>query len=316
MCKREIEFLQEDKKNSGRGKAMDISQLRYFKEAAENENITKAAKKLSTTQPALSKTIGKLETELGVKLFDRVGKNIILNEKGRIVLDYTKKILGRMEDISAEFNDMTLQLPSQVKVCMNAATKLMPQLILGFKCQYPHIKIVILQENALEKDISNCDVYIDSSNYKETSENCCVLLKEECFIGLPVEHPLAQKESITLEEVSEESFLILQNKRPLSEITNKFCEKAGFTPNITLECDNHDTIFSFIQIGMGIAFVPKLTWNAQGNEGISLVKVKDQHCYRFINLYWNKNRYLSKGAKLFMDYAINYFKNLKSNDDI
>ena len=84
---------------------MDISQLKYFEVCANLENITKAADKLNIVQPALSQSIRKLEVELGVNLFDRIGRSIRLNDNGRILLKYTGQILALMESAKGELQD-------------------------------------------------------------------------------------------------------------------------------------------------------------------------------------------------------------------
>ena len=81
---------------------MDIHSLIYFKKVAELQHFTRAAEELRVAQPSLSRTISALETELGVKLFDRVGKNVTLNRFGEILLRHTNAILQEMQDISTE----------------------------------------------------------------------------------------------------------------------------------------------------------------------------------------------------------------------
>ena len=88
-----------------RGIFMEITHLRYFKKTAELEHITKAAQELHVAQPSLSRTISMLEDELKVKLFNRKGKSIELNEYGIIVLNHTNRILKELEAIHREIDD-------------------------------------------------------------------------------------------------------------------------------------------------------------------------------------------------------------------
>ncbi len=95
---------------------MDILQLTYFKKIAELENVSKASEELMVAQPSLSKVIKTLETELDTKLFDRVGKKIVLNNNGRILLAHTNLILQNIEDARAEIMDSDSKLTGTVTI--------------------------------------------------------------------------------------------------------------------------------------------------------------------------------------------------------
>ena len=85
---------------------MELLQLQYFKTIAECQHITKAANKLMISQPSLSNTLSRIENELGVQLFDRQGRNIVLNNYGRIVLEHTNNILRELDNIHTEIDKM------------------------------------------------------------------------------------------------------------------------------------------------------------------------------------------------------------------
>ena len=86
---------------------MELNQLKCFLEVARLEHITQAAEQLHITQPALSKVIARLEDDLGVKLFDREGKNIRLNEYGRVALRYAQRIMYTIGDLQAELEELS-----------------------------------------------------------------------------------------------------------------------------------------------------------------------------------------------------------------
>ena len=125
---------------------MEITHLRYFKKTAELEHITKAAQELHVAQPSLSRTISMLEDELKVKLFNRKGKSIELNEYGIIVLNHTNRILKELEAIHREIDDARENSVMNVTFSMNAASTLIPRLVRGFKEEHSDIRLHILQE--------------------------------------------------------------------------------------------------------------------------------------------------------------------------
>ena len=125
---------------------MEITHLRYFKKTAELEHITKAAQELHVAQPSLSRTISMLEDELKVKLFNRKGKSIELNEYGIIVLNHTNRILKELEAIHREIDDARENSVMNVTFSMNAASTLIPRLVRGFKEEHSDIRLHILIE--------------------------------------------------------------------------------------------------------------------------------------------------------------------------
>ncbi|MDR3271268.1 MAG: LysR family transcriptional regulator [Peptococcaceae bacterium] len=291
---------------------MELSHLKYFMEAADMQHITKAAHNLFITQPSLSKTIKNLEDEIGVKLFDRVGKRIQLNAKGRVVYKYTKKIFENLDSMKTEIEDLREASANTLTIAMSAATKLTPVMLMGFHTKYPAIKIEILYDLPEDEMRKNSDLYITASRERPSDESSSVLLEEECFIALPVNHAQAKKNEIQLRDLENENFLVLYRHKSLGEMTRDLCISAGFKPNIVLECSHHDTILTFIAIGMGIAIIPSISWNDYSMYPIKTVRLKDAPCHRYVNIYWHNDRYISQAARLFMDFAHQFFRDLTS----
>ena len=142
---------------------MDIHSLIYFKKVAELQHFTRAAEELRVAQPSLSRTISALETELGVKLFDRVGKNVTLNRFGEILLRHTNAILQEMQDIRTELSEERQEGGRTVTISLYAASKLLPQLITAFKAEYPSIRLQIVQEDLSKLGEGERDIAIFSS---------------------------------------------------------------------------------------------------------------------------------------------------------
>ena len=109
---------------------MDIHELTYFKKVAELQHMTRAAQELRVAQPALSRTISGLEQELGVKLFERKGKSIALNQYGTILLQHTQRILQEMAEIERDLSEAKGEATRTVTITLYAASKLLPRLVM------------------------------------------------------------------------------------------------------------------------------------------------------------------------------------------
>ncbi|MCJ7840473.1 LysR family transcriptional regulator [Lederbergia sp. NSJ-179] len=289
---------------------MELQYLRYFKVIAELENMTRASEALHVAQPALSKTVRILEEELQVKLFNRKGKNIILNENGRILLKYTYQILNSLKDAKLEIAENNKIQENTVSIAMHAASRLIPPILLDFKKQYPNINFNIEQHRNKKYAEKNADFIIYSTKDKVIDRNVVTLLEEEILIAVPIDHPLAKKEQVYLEELASESFISLQQGKGLSDITNYYCRLAGFEPKIVLDSDDPATIRGLIAVGLGISFLPAITWKSDLVSNIKLLSISNFDCKRYIHISWKKGTYRSEASKLVCDYIIKFFKQL------
>lgn len=291
---------------------MDLHSLTYFKKAAELQHISRAAEELHVAQPSLSRTIAALEDDLGVQLFDRVGKNISLNKYGEIVLRRTNRILQEIADMEAELADTKGASNRSVSITLYAASKILPELIMAFKHEYPSIILRITQDDldvGIQKD---SDLSIFSSIQPTSGNNEVTLLEEDLLLALPDTNPHALAKSVDLRDMAGEEFICLQSGKSLRTITDMYCKIAGFTPNVILESDSPETVRELIRAGIGISFIPHITWKGMETKNIALLPVSYPKCKRYINLSWRQSSYLSPAALLFRDYVISYFRNLTS----
>ena len=282
---------------------MDLLQLRYFKKVAELENMTKAAEELRVAQPAISKMIRQLETELGSQLFDRIGRNIKLNNQGRLLLIYTNDILDNIDRIYRTIKGGETVIPP-ICFSVSVGSSLIPRILQEFSSLYPEYRIVI----NTSKSADPIDIELFQTLHEIHEENACTVLREEIVLAVPKGHPLAEKESINLEEIKDYSIIGPSSKRSYMQLMQPFFDIAGFHPKMVLEIDNPETLRKLINIGFGISFVPKQTWIDTVEKNIKFIHIKAPECYRYINLRWRKG-HLPENVVAFKDYLIDFFAN-------
>lgn len=288
--------------------------LWYFKNVAEMQNVSKASEKLRVAQPAVSKTVRLLEEELGFRLFDRSGNRIVLNENGAIFLKYVNTIFGALHDARQELLDSSGEDGSAEETSMSiaiySASKMMPLLLHGFKEQYPDMPLSLVIHNGRDAAVQDHDIMIfqDSEDLSETGLR--KLLEEEVYLAIPVSHPLAERESVDLAELSDSEFIALSSDYDFRAASEQVCRKAGFEPKIALECNDPGTVREFVNLGFGFAFMPKFTWGEVQDPGIRLVPIVNPKFYRKIYIAYRKDRYVSHSAKLFKNYAVEFFSNI------
>ena len=120
---------------------MDFLQLKYFKKVAECQSMTQAARELRVAQPAISKMIGNLERAIGFPVFDRKGRNIVLNQNGEILLEHVENIFGSMRNALDEIRDRNNQ-ERNVSLQLRAASKLFPDIASKFMRENPELRVL------------------------------------------------------------------------------------------------------------------------------------------------------------------------------
>jgi DNA-binding transcriptional LysR family regulator len=291
---------------------MDLLQLKYFLAVARLENVTRAAEELHIAQPSLSKTIARLEQDLGLPLFERSGKRIRLNLFGRTFLERVERSFSELEAGRRELADLAGLERGQVTVGASSS-RLMPDLLNKYLTERPHLKFGLrhyakqqeMQERLLKGDIDFSIFFLPIGHPDIHSEP---LIIEEIFLAVPTGHRLAGRRSIKLKEAASESFINYTTDSELWQITNGFCLQAGFTPTVVFEIESIDVTYSLVQAGLGVAFIPAY-WR-QEDTGGSPVKlhVQEPACRRTIWLSWVKDRYMTRAADDFRRFVLGYFR--------
>lgn len=281
--------------------------LSYFQKIARTEHLGQAAAELHVAQPSLSRTIRNLESELGVPLFDHRGRNIVLNTYGKILLKYVDRIFLNLEGARQEILDTAQMGGSIVSLSIYAASKVIPSLLSAFRQEHPHIRFEIFQQDPSSGNSHTADLNLFSSIHPMDNEHTVTLLEEEIVLAIPKSDPRAQAESLPLSAFAGDDFISLQPGKSLRTITDAFCSSAGFIPHINLECDSPSTVRDFIRAGLGISFVPCVTWSGVNDAHIALVHISAPRCRRYIGLSWNADAYLSPSAMMVRDFFVAHF---------
>ena len=288
---------------------MDFLQLFYFKTVAETNHITKAAKQLHISQPALSQMTKKLEKELSVSLFQRQTKGVVLTDEGELFLEYAAKALKEKEEIFQKLSDTKELVSGEILIQANAVSYLIAGLFCDFQKQHPHTRIKFVTDADFRQNIYHRDPFSSIHLFVTTNPpgNCRkqILLKERLVAALPLEHPLSTKKALSLSELREDSFLIFQGGE-LQELTETCCRQAGFSPNILMECHNTNILFNLVASGMGVSLFPE-SWKTFYNHDIHLVPLREPFG-RTVFLCWDGARYLNKAADLFRKFLEEQFQ--------
>lgn len=292
---------------------MEIQQLYYFKAVAELQHMTRAAEKLSISQPALSKSIANIEQELGIPLFDRHGRAIVLNRFGEMFLRHVDNILEEYSKMIREFEDITK--PGYGKVAFGfihtLGMEVVPELMAVVPTVYPNLEVSLNQATSLtllkrleEGVIDMCLTQEFTSKLIEVE--WVELWTEELFVIVPDTHPLAEKEEIQLKEIEGEPFISIKRGNSLRQIVDELLKKAGMKANISYAGEEMHTVAGFVGAGLGVSVIPDIKGLDHFN--VKKLSVIEPKCERKIGIAWAKDRYMSPAANEFKEFLIDYFK--------
>ncbi|RKN70690.1 LysR family transcriptional regulator [Paenibacillus ginsengarvi] len=290
---------------------MEWQQLEYFQVVAEEEHFTRAAQLLSIAQPTLSRSIAKLEEELGVPLFDRQGRHVKLNRYGQLFYRRATRILREMTDAKREIADM--QNPEQGSVSLAFLKSLglssVPELLRQFRRRYPYVTFQLHQNstNAMldQLEAGEIDYGLASITEMRPGIEWQQLWSEDIYVYVPNDHILADRSSVRLDELAHESFVILKQGYGARTVFDEACRKAGIAPHIAFESDEAVSAIGFVKAGLGITMLPAIS----GIDMTLLVRlpVSEPACRRTIGLAWNSHHYLDPTARLFRQFVSDYY---------
>lgn len=290
---------------------MELLQLQYFLAVARLEHMTEAAHSLHVTQSSLSKTIQRLEEDLGVPLFDRTSRKLRLNEFGSRFLLRAERALLELEEGRRELRDLSRQEQHTLELAVTTASML-PNILRAFRSENPaiqfHVQMVATEEMIALLHRGEVDFCLSSPPVYREEIACEIVYIDPILVAVPSNHRLAERTSVSLMDLQEEGFVGVKKGYGTRDLVDAVCKKAGFVPRYVYEGDEPARLSALVEAEIGIAFMPGSAQNAR--EQIRYLQVEDQELKREIALLWHTSRYISPAAQQFREVAVRYFKTL------
>lgn len=276
---------------------MELAQLKYFMEVASTQHVTKSAEKLHIAQPALTQSIHRLEEDIGVKLFEAKGRNIVLTEYGKYLQQSLEPILSRLDRIPEELRRMAKLDGETIRINVLAASAIVTEAILEYK-KKSSVNFTVFQSSDAPSDLE-VTTKISHAPSREREE---FVLSEKILLAVPKERFFSER--VSVKDIEGEGFICLLGPVQFRAICDKFCRHAGFQPKIMFESDNPTAVRNAIAANMGVGFWPEFTWGSVGSDKIKLVEIFDLPCYREIILTLRSE---NENAKKFFAFLKEYF---------
>ena len=276
---------------------MELLQLKYFCDAAECENFSHTAEKNGVPTSNISQTVKRLEAELGVRLFCRTANRITLSDEGRIFYEGARRALLTLDGARRRLEDIAENSAGEIKLLIRAHRRTTTVAVERFKQLYPEVQIIINHDTG----ISYSDYSFIISDGAENKEGYIRehLISEKIMLAVPYQHPLSRRKFVTLSELSKESFVAMTESSRLASLTSSMCNVAGFTPKVVISAEDPYYVRKYVDMGLGIALVPGISWRGLFSENTVLLDIGDYR--RDIYLYTYRDRDISRSERIFLD---------------
>ena len=289
-----------------------LQQLKILKAIATEKSFTKAAKNLYISQPAISKQIRILEKNLGIVLLEREKNKISLTENGRVLLQYSERILALCEESCRALVD--LKNGSRGKLTIGASeiigTYLMPQIITLFTQNYPQINLKVkvnstlfLTNSILRKKIDLAIVEGEISSKLKKKLRVRSFVNEEINLVTPKYHPYIKKGKIKKEDLYYLNFITLNSDSDIGRLINIMLIQNQIEIKqlkVIMQFNSIEAIKIAVRLGLGVAFIPSLTIEKEVKlEMVKILKIDNIYIDRTLSIVSSFNSDQSKSFEYF-----------------
>lgn len=302
-----------------RGEVVDIRQLEYFVELAKTKNFRKASEHLHLSQPALSKSIRILESELNTVLIERTNKSFELTDTGQALLQKSVFLIQQFQDIYKMIEDVRLSNQGEIKIGLPNILGFLCyfELICEFRKEYPGIHISVSGEGtkdintALREERLDLGVGMLSENVPIARDVQVIpLTHDEGVAVVNKNKTYAAVDAISIRDIKDENFVLMNEQYLLYDDIMQLCMQAGFTPNVTAKSSQWDFPLKMVDFNLGVSILPRPLVEKSQLPNIKAVKIKEGFNWD-IGFFCLKNRPRTHAMNQFINFTKEYLKEHK-----
>lgn len=278
--------------------------LRTFLEVASLEHLGRAAEVLQTDQSTISRKIARLEEEIGVPLFERIGRNIRLTQAGRRMVGRAERLLHDMRDAIVEAKGALSPEAGQVHIGFlhHVGAHWLPDRLARFLETYPRVRFILragttaeVASGVLSGDLDLGILGPPPTNVPELE--IVPLFRERIAVVVPIVHPFAKRTSCTLADIGNEPLILPRSRSGLRKIIDDAFARQGLVENVAYEGDDGTIILSLVEAGLCITLAP-VPLPSTTTKAVA-IPLRDPPLARTMALCWDRRRILPPAASLF-----------------
>jgi len=271
---------------------MELQQLRLFLAAAESESFTRGAERVFVSQPALSASISKLETELGVKLFTRNKRNVVLTPAGRKLLKRAQLIVGECSKAKDELRRHDEQRVLRLGVINTLSIDYVTRLVEQYRRENPGLTLTVTDANVTEIERLEREdridlaltVLLDQPSAGRKFVYSKELFSEAYVVAMPQDHHLSQSAAVSIVDLASEPF-ISRSHCEHRRVIQSILKSLDIRLNSIYVTDQDDRAVALVKAGIGVAIVPE----HYANQNIATCPLIESKQTRVIGFEWGQS---------------------------
>ncbi|HEV3436282.1 MAG TPA: LysR substrate-binding domain-containing protein [Gemmata sp.] len=287
---------------------MELHQLRYFVAVAETGSFTRAAEREGVTQPTLSEQIMRLESNdkgIGRRLFDRLGRKVVLTDAGQVLLTHAQAILAGVGEAERAVRDSGEGGRLRIGAIPTIAPFLLPASFIRFRKDHPAVQLQ-LKEDLTERLLADLlagelDVALMALPVRDDRLHVEKLFTEPLVMALPAKHWLAGKAEVKLADVVDEPFILLDDVHCFGDQVLSFCHRGGLEPRVVCRGEQIATLLAMVATGQGVSVVPEMAAVADTSKACVYRPLGKPVPTRTLCAVWHKQRYRPTSMRSFVE---------------
>lgn len=284
---------------------MDLRHLRSFAAVADTLNFTEASLRVSLSQPALSRQILDLEHELGLRLFDRLGRRVVLTTDGEALLPYCFTLLKHADSFAERARALAGGKSGQLRIGADPYTmgSFLPSVLTRFTHSYKGVDVTLIQEGgeALLALLARGSIHLALARHPDGDSLAAIpLFPVRLLAVVSSSHPLKSRRALEVSEIAKEDLLISPRGFTSRELFEDACSEVNIKPRAVLESGAHHTLIPIAQARLGIAVVPSMVPVQRGVRAIPLLH-NGRPMGVWMSIIWDPRRFLTLAAKKFIE---------------
>jgi DNA-binding transcriptional LysR family regulator len=286
---------------------MELYSLQVFLTVANERSFSRAAGKLLRTQPAVSLAVQRLERELGERLIDRSGKELILTDAGRVALDYARRFESLRQEMTNSLAELKDNSSGRLIIGANESTTLyLLHHIERYREMYPKVKVQVRRSfsSKIPNELIDGNLELGVISYDPGDERLkskTIYIDALTFVCSP-RHRLAHRKTVSMSELASENFVAHNVVSPYREVVLREFQNHKVHLTMDVEMPTIEAIRWFVQQNLGVAFLPRMCVEQDiAKKILHEVRVKELHVERKIRVVYPTRRGLSYAAKAFLE---------------
>lgn len=287
---------------------MELHQLRYFVAVAETGSFTRAAEREGITQPTLSEQVIRLESAahgVGRRLFDRLGRKVVLTDAGQELLARAQGILAAVDEAERAVRDSADGGRLRIGAIPTIAPFLLPDIIARFRKEHAAVQLQLAEDRTerLLADLlaGELDVGIMALPIRDERLHVEKLFTEALVVALPAKHRLAAKSEVKLADIVDEPFILLDDMHCFGDQVLSLCRRGGLEPKVVCRGEQIVTLLAMVAAGQGVSVVPEMAAAGDSSKNRVYRPLGKPAPSRTLCAVWHKQRYRPASLRAFVD---------------